>query len=357
MTIVSRADSIYYKQNRSFKEGELMLAETTPIVHIADLRKVYRVPERQEGLRAAFTSLFHRTFRDVRAVDGISFDVGQGEVVGFLGPNGAGKTTTLKMLSGLLHPTGGTLDILGFTPSQRRPDYLKQMTLIMGNRNQLQWDIPALDSFNLNRTIYQIPTDQFLATRDECIDLLDVGSLVHKPVRNLSLGERMKMEIIGSLLHRPRLLFLDEPTIGLDVTMQKRIRSFLAEYNRRYNATVLLTSHYMADVEALCKRVIVIHHGHVLYDGQLSALADRFTAEKTIGVTIDEPALDLTPYGKVISQEGAVIKLRVPKNAIAAITSQLLARYTITDLTIEDPPIEDVIEQVFAAERDLEAVS
>ena len=236
--------------------------------------KVFDVPERDEGLKAATKSLVRRKTREVRAVDGISFEIAPGEIVGFLGPNGAGKTTTLKMLSGLLYVSGGEARVLGHVPSKRERDFLRRISLVMGNRNQLQWDLPALDSFELNRSIYQIPRPDFLALRDELIELLEVGDLVRKPVRQLSLGERMKVEIVGSLLHRPQVLFLDEPTIGLDVTMQKRIRAFVADYNRRFGATVLLTSHYMADVEALCKRVVVIHHGRILYDGALSGLAE-----------------------------------------------------------------------------------
>jgi len=226
-------------------------------IQVAALRKTYIVPEREAGFTAALRSLFHRKTKSVHAVDAISFTIDQGEVVGFLGPNGAGKTTTLKMLSGLLHPTDGIATVLGFVPSKRNSDYLRQMTLIMGNRNQLQWDIPALDSFELNRAIYRLQPQNFRKTRDEMIDLMEVSDLVKKPVRNLSLGKRMKMEIIGALLHLPKVLFLDEPTIGLDVTMQRKIRTFIADYNQRHGATVMLTSHYMADVEALCKRVML----------------------------------------------------------------------------------------------------
>jgi ABC-2 type transport system ATP-binding protein len=289
--------------------------------------------------------------RKVEAVAGVSFDIEPGEIVGFLGPNGAGKTTTLKMLSGLLYPTDGEALVLGHVPSKREKDFLRRITLVMGNRNQLQWDLPALDSFELNRAIYRLPREQFLETRDELIELLDVGDLVRKPVRQLSLGERMKVEIVGSLLHRPRVLFLDEPTIGLDVTMQKRIRSFVAEYNRRHRATVLLTSHYMADVEALCRRVIVIHHGRILYDGPLTGLADQFAAYKTIGVALENGQVDLDRYGEVIHREGDWITLRVPKAETSQVAARLLADQSVLDLTIEDPPIEDVIELVFAQER------
>ena len=263
------------------------------VVHVSELTKVFKVPEREAGLRAAAKSLFHRETRDVRAVNAVSFEIGPGEVVGFLGPNGAGKTTTLKMLSGLLFPTSGEARVLGHVPSRREKDYLRQMTLVMGNRNQLQWDLPAMDSFELNRAIYRLTREDFVAIRDEMIELLDIGDLVRKPVRQLSLGERMKVEVVGSLLHRPQVLFLDEPTIGLDVTMQKRIRGFIAEYNRRYGATVLLTSHYMADVVALCRRVIVIHHGRIMFDGNLSGLSDRFAAYKTIEVALADGSSQL----------------------------------------------------------------
>ena len=320
-------------------------------ITVAELSKTYFVPERDAGLWSSLKSLVRRKSRVVRAVDAISFNIAPGEVVGFLGPNGAGKTTTLKMLSGLLYPTSGALSVLDYTPSKREKDFLRQITLIMGNRNQLQWDLPALDSFELNRAIYHIPQAEFKRIRDEFIDLLDLGALVNKPVRNLSLGERMKMEIVGSLLHRPRVLFLDEPTIGLDVTMQRRIRNFIASYNQRYGATVLLTSHYMTDVEALCRRVIVIHHGHILFDGRLTDLTEQFASYKTINVTLEDSSIDLSSYGAVMEREAEMIKLRVPKTETARITSRLLSECSITDLTIEDPPIEDVIEQVFTQEQ------
>ena len=319
-----------------------------PVVHVSELTKIFKVPEREAGLRAAAKALVRRKTRDVRAVDAISFAIGAGEVVGFLGPNGAGKTTTLKMLAGLLYPTSGEARVLGFVPSRRERDYLRQMTMVMGNRNQLQWDIPALDSFELNRAIYRLRREDYLAMRDELVELLEVGDLVRKPVRNLSLGERMKVEIVGTLLHRPQVLFLDEPTIGLDVTMQKRIRTFVAEYNRRYGATVLLTSHYMADVEALCKRVIVIHHGRILFDGALASLADEFAAYKTIGVVLENGGAPLDAYGEVVHRDGDRVSLRVPKTETSRVAARLLADHEVLDLTIEEPPIEDVIESVFA---------
>jgi ABC-2 type transport system ATP-binding protein len=312
------------------------------------LTKVFYVPEREAGLAASIRSLVRRKMNAVKAVEAISFEIHPGEVVGFLGPNGAGKTTTLKMLSGLLFPTSGSAQVLGYTPSKREKSYLRQIALIMGNRNQLAWDIPAMDSFDLNRAVYSIPADQFRQTRDELLELAD---LVRKPVRNLSLGERMKMEIVGSLLHRPQVLFLDEPTIGLDVTMQRRLRRFIADYNQRTGATVLLTSHYMADVAALCKRVIVIHHGQILHDGELSGLVDRFSATKTIGVVLEDPNGNLHEYGEVIGRDGPKQLLRVPKTEASRIAARLLSERHVADLTIEEPPIDEVIETVFAQEK------
>ena len=324
------------------------MPQSLPDVRVSSLSKTFIVPEREAGLRASLTSLIHRKTREVRAVDAISFEISPGEIVGFLGPNGAGKTTTLKMLSGLLHPTSGEARVLGHIPSRRERDFLNGITLVMGNRNQLQWDLPALDSFELNRAIYRLRRDDFTAMRDEMIALLEIEDIVRKPVRNLSLGERMKVEIVGSVLHRPQVLFLDEPTIGLDVTMLKRVRSFIAEYNRRHGATVLLTSHYMADVVALCTRVIVIHHGQVLFDGDLSTLADRFAAYKTITVVLADSAARLESFGEVIEQDGYRAKLRVPKADAPRIAERLLREQHVSDLTIEEPPIEDVIEIVFA---------
>jgi ABC-2 type transport system ATP-binding protein len=319
-------------------------------VRVDGLTKTFRVPVREAGLRAAMKSLVRREHRDVTAVDAIRFDVAPGEIVGFLGPNGAGKTTTLKMLSGLLHPTGGVARVLGHVPARRERELLSAITLVMGNRNQLQWDIPALDSFEMNRAIYRLDRAFFTQTRDELIELLEIGDLVRKPVRNLSLGERMKAEIAGALLHRPQVLFLDEPTIGLDVPMQRRIRAFLADYNRRYGATIMLTSHYMADVVALCKRVVVIHHGRILFDGPLSALSDQFADYKTISAALSDPDTDLTSYGEVVATEGNRVSLRVDRAAVSATAAALLRDHAVSDLTIEDAPIDDVIEQVFAQE-------
>ena len=322
---------------------------TSPVLFVKDLRKVYSVPEREAGLSASLRSFFNRKTKDVAAVDGISFHVEPGEVVGFLGPNGAGKTTTLKMLSGLIHPSSGTLEVLGHVPWKRDKELLRQITLVMGQRNQLQWDLPVGDSLELNRVIYRIPRTDFERIVGEFTELLDLKPLLGKPARNLSLGERMKCEIAAALLHRPKVLFLDEPTIGLDVTMQRRIRSFIGEYNRVHKSTVLLTSHYMADVEALCKRVVVIHHGKLLVDGELTKLAERFSPHKTITIKMENNnTADLSAFGEVVSKEDGQVTFRVPKCDAAAVTAKLLASLHINDLTISDPPIEDVIERVFA---------
>jgi ABC-2 type transport system ATP-binding protein len=320
---------------------------SSPEIDVAGLRKTFVVPVREAGLRAAVRGLVRRRHRQVEAVAGASFSIEAGEVVGFLGPNGAGKTTTLKMLSGLLFPTAGEASVLGHVPWRRERDFLRQIALVMGNRNQLQWDIPALDSYEMYRAIYRLPEASFRRTRDELVELLELGELVRKPVRNLSLGERMKAELIGVLLHRPRVLFLDEPTIGLDVTSQKRVRGFVAEYNRRHGATVLLTSHYMADVLALCRRVIVVHHGHILFDGDLGALTARFSPSKTISATLAEPLADPGAYGELVGGDGLRVVLKVDRSDASVVAARLLADHQVTDLTIEDPPIEDVIDRVF----------
>ena len=317
---------------------------------VEKISKTYQVSEREGGFGAAVRSFFKRKYKDVKAVQEISFKITQGEVVGFLGPNGAGKTTTLKMLSGLLHPTGGRANVLGFTPWELKPDYLRSMTLVMGQRNRLSWDIPAADSFLLNQAIYRIPDDEYKRTYKELDDLLELEPLMKKPVRNLSLGERMKCEIAAGLLHRPKVLFLDEPTIGLDITGQAHIREFLREYNRRTGATILLTSHYMADVTALCERILIIHHGKLKYDGGISELSRKIAPFKLIGVLLAESnSHDLAKYGTPVRNEEDWEKqyIQVKAEDVTRVTSGLLADLPIHDITITDPPIEDVIEQAF----------
>lgn len=319
-----------------------------PAVSVHDLSKTYIVHERSSGMKAALRGVFRREKREVKAVQSIHFEIQPGEIVGFLGPNGAGKTTTLKMLAGLLYPTGGEARVLGHLPHKREKELLRQITLVTGQRNQLIWDIPAADSYDLNRAIYEIEPGLFKKTMDEFVELLDMKELIRKPVRNLSLGERMKVEIAGALLHHPSVLFLDEPTLGLDIPMQRRIRRFIAEYNRREGATVLLSSHYMADVEALCKRVIVIHHGGILFDGDLSDLAARFTSHKKVVVKPADQSLDLSGYGEIVETDLGSVSFRVPRGEVPGMTARLLAEVPIVDLAVEDPPIEDVIELVFA---------
>ena len=322
-----------------------------PAVLTRALEKTYQVPVRPAGVRAAVRSLFRRETRNVEAVRGIDLRVETGEVVGFLGPNGAGKTTTLKMLSGLLHPSGGEARVLGFEPAKRDKDFLRRITLVMGQRNQLVWDIPVVDSFERNAAIYQLEPARFRTTLDELVELLALGELLHKPVRNLSLGERMKCEVAAALLHQPQVLFLDEPTIGLDVTMQRRIREFLREHNRKTGATVLLTSHYMADVEALCERIVVIHRGAILFDGARKDLVERFSTHKTVTLELEDPDARLDGLAEVIERNGARVSFRVPKAEVPRVTGRMLAELPVTDLSVEEPSIEAVIDRVFREER------
>jgi ABC-2 type transport system ATP-binding protein len=327
---------------------------TEPQIHVQNLSKTYRVPVRPEGLSASLKSLFRPTYDEVSAVREVSFSIEAGEMVGLIGPNGAGKTTTLKMLSGLLHPSAGMARVTGFTPWQRHPDYLRRISMVMGNKSQMLWDIPPMDSFRVLGEIYAVPPAEFRRSVDELIHLLEMEALLTKPVRNLSLGERMKCELAASLLYRPSVLFLDEPTLGLDVSMQLRLRRFLAEYNQRSGVTVILTSHYMADVLALCPRVILIHHGRVLYDGELGGLARQLLPFKLLRITLGEEtvssaALLQFPAGvEVTESDSNTLTLRVPRTEAPALTAQLLHTLPIVDLTVEDPPIEAVIDQIYS---------
>jgi ABC-2 type transport system ATP-binding protein len=325
---------------------------TQPQILVRNLSKTYRVPERQAGLAASLKSLARRSYRDVPAVQDISFTVQPGEVVGFIGPNGAGKTTTLKMLSGLLHPTAGEARVAGFVPWERKNDYLRRISMVLGNKSQLLWDIPPLDTFHVLGEIYSVPPRQFRQNLDELIELLEARDLLTRPVRNLSLGERMKCELVAGLLYRPEVLFLDEPTLGLDVSMQGRLRRFLAAYNRRSGATVILTSHYMADVVALCPRVILIHHGRLLYDGELNGLAEQLAPFKLIRVALrnghrERADLDLPPGADLVERENGRLALRVERAAAPTITAQLLKSLPVADLTVQDPPIEAVNDQIY----------
>ncbi|HWL93900.1 MAG TPA: ATP-binding cassette domain-containing protein [Phycisphaerae bacterium] len=320
-----------------------------PQIEVENLSKVFRVPEREAGFVASLRSVFRRRYKEVRAVDGIAFKIEEGEIVGFLGPNGAGKTTTLKMLSGLLHPTSGTVSVMGHVPWRRESDYLRRISMLMGQRSQLHWDLPAMDSFIVHGAVFGVPKAQFDETLNELIELLDIREVLKKQVRSLSLGERMKCEICVSLLHRPSVLFLDEPTIGVDIAMQARIREFIRDYNRKYGATIILTSHYMADVSALCRRIIVIDKGRILFDGLLPDLSQKLAPYKVIKIDLDRDlnGYDLASLGDVLSLEPRKAAIRVPKENAAAVTSRLLTDLPVLDLTIEDPPIEDVIQRVF----------
>jgi len=327
-----------------------LTGQSTDAIIVQNLSKTYQVSEREGGFSAAIRSLVKRKYRDVNAVQEVNFQIRSGEVVGFLGPNGAGKTTTLKMLSGLLHPSGGDARVLGFTPWELKPAYLRSMTLVMGQRSRLAWDIPAADSFLLNQAIYRIPDDEYKRTLGELDELLELEPIMKKPVRNLSLGERMKVELAAGLLHRPQVLFLDEPTIGLDITAQARIRSFLQEYNRRSGATILLTSHYMADVTALCERVIIIHQGRLKYDGGLNELSRKIAPFKLIGVALgDTTAHDLSRYGEPVenTEDGEKSFIQVRAEDVTSVTARMLAELPVRDISISDPPIEEVIEQAF----------
>ena len=318
---------------------------------VRNLSKTYRVPEREPGLAASLKSLVRRTYRDVEAVRDVSFAVAAGEMVGFIGPNGAGKTSTLKLLSGLLHPTAGEAHVLGYVPWKRQSDYLRRISMVLGNKSQMLWDIPPLDTFRVLGEIYGLTPAALERTLGELIELLVMRELLTKPVRNLSLGERMKCELVAGLLHRPQVLFLDEPTLGLDVSMQGRLRRFLAEYNRRHGVTAILTSHYMADVVALCPRVILIHHGQLLYDGELNGLARRLAPFKLIRLTLRNGQAKTgqgLPSGvDVVECQNGHMTLRVPRAEAPSVTAHLLNALLVADLVVEDPPIEAVIDQIY----------
>ncbi len=323
------------------------------MIEVDRLRKWYRVHRRPPGLRAALRSLFRRPYEEVKAVEDITFSIRAGERVGFLGPNGAGKTTTLKVLSGLLHPTEGRVSVAGFTPQRRERGFLQQITLVMGQKQQLLWDLPPSETFLLNRAIYDIPRAQYEATVAELTELLDLRELLGKPTRQLSLGERMKCELAVALLHRPRVLFLDEPTIGLDVSMQATVRGFVRAYNERFGATVLLTSHYMEDVAALCPRVMVIDKGRMIYDGGLAELVRRVRPDKRVRLRLSKPVerRDLELLGTVVEHGDAEATVQVSPEALQSAVTRALSSLPLTDLTIEDPPLEEVMRDLFAQGR------
>jgi ABC-2 type transport system ATP-binding protein len=322
-------------------------------VDVRSLVKNYRVYRKREGVLASIRGLFRREYHDVHAVAGVSFTIEQGEMVAFLGPNGAGKTTTLKLLSGLIYPTAGAATVLGFVPWQREIAYRRRFALVMGQKNQLWWDLPAQESFSLHREIYRIDPADFDRRLDELTSLLEVKKLVGQPVRELSLGERMRMELIAALLHRPDLLLLDEPTIGLDVVSQRKVQDFLKFYQAEQKLTVLLTSHYMKDVQALCRRAIIINEGEIKHDGPLAEIVDRFSTYKVIELLFAGETLpaDLDRYGEVFDENFPRAKLKVPRNQVPEILSALLSRYALEDVGVHDRPLEEAIAEIFTTTK------
>lgn len=323
------------------------------MIRVSGLKKHYRVHKRPPGLKAAVKSLFKREYEVVKAVDGIDFFIAPGERVGFLGPNGAGKTTTLKMASGLLHPTSGEVTVDGHTPQRRENDFLKKIMLVMGQKQQLMWDLPPADTYELNRAIYDVPRDEFTKRLKELTELLELGELVTKPTRQLSLGERMKCELAGALVHGPKVLFLDEPTIGLDVSMQVAMRDFIRRYNEEHGATLILTSHYMDDVAALCPRVIVIDKGALSFDGKLEDLVKRVRPEKRLTLRFSAPVARETvaELGTVVKYEGVEAVLLVPQASMNAAVAKALATLPVQDLNVENPPLEEVMSELFSRSR------
>ncbi len=325
------------------------------IIEIENLSKSYRVYQKQEGILASLKGLFHREYREVQAVRDVSLTVNEGEFVAFLGPNGAGKTTTLKLLSGVINPTSGSVRVMGHIPWLRENEYRRRFALVMGQKNQLWWDLPAMESFRLNQHIYGMAAAEFDRTRTELTEMLDVTRLLGQPVRELSLGERMKMELIAALLHQPEVLFLDEPTIGLDVVAQHKIQQFLKSYQQDRKNTILLTSHYMKDIEALCKRVVIIANGAIYHDGSLAEIVDKFSSEKIVTLHLaNAQSLDsLRSLPNVMQIDPPKIKFRVERDQVGKVLSQILSAHAVDDIVVEDPPLEEVISSVFiAAEQD-----
>lgn len=322
-----------------------------PIISVEALNKTYPVAVKQPGFKGTIEHFFRRTYRNIHAVQDVSFAIEPGEVVGFLGPNGAGKTTTLKMLTGLIHPSSGHVSVAGQIPFRRDRDFLQKITLVMGQKQQLIWDLPALDSLRINAAVYGIGDREFAGRIGELTEMLSLQTKLTQPVRKLSLGERMKAELMAALIHRPKVLFLDEPTLGLDVNAQVSVRDFLREYNERYQATVLLTSHYMADITALCDRVLLIYSGKLIYDGKLDALLERFAPYREVKVELAEGCATerLEKYGEIGSIEGCAVSFIVHREELTQTISRLLADLKVLDMTVTDPPVEEVIGRVFTA--------
>jgi len=319
------------------------------IITVENLSKIYPVAVKQPGIKGTLNHFFRRTYREVKAVEDISFYIKEGEIVGFLGANGAGKTTTLKMLTGLIHPSQGNVRVAGYIPYNRENKFLQKISLVMGQKQQLLWDLPALDSLRINAAVYNIPEKIFQQRLEELCEMLSLQEKLTQPVRKLSLGERMKAELLAALLHHPQVIFLDEPTLGLDINAQSAVRKFLQEYNQRYQATILLTSHYMADITALCKRVMLIHQGQLIYDGNLEALLAKFAPYREIKVELAQlvSAAKLAEYGEIEAIEGMEVRFLVQREKLTATVGRILAELTIVDLNVNEPPIEDVIGRIF----------
>jgi ABC-2 type transport system ATP-binding protein len=320
------------------------------IIVAKNLSKFYTIAIKEPGIKGTITHFFRRKYRSIKAVENVSFEISPGEIVGFLGPNGAGKTTTLKMLTGLIHPSSGEVRVAGQVPFNRQEEFLQKITLVMGQKQQLIWDLPAQDTLKINAAVYNISQKDFQRRVGDLTQMLALEGKLTQPVRKLSLGERMKAELLAALLHRPQVLFLDEPTLGLDVNAQAGVRDFLRDYNQRYQATVLLTSHYMADITALCQRVLLIHQGKLMYDGSLDGLLERFAPYREIHVELAQPipTEQLTSYGDV-EVEGRTVRFLVPQEALTRTVSQILANLEVIDLTVTEPPVEEVIGRVFQA--------
>ena len=320
------------------------------VINVKNLSKTYKVSLKKPGFKGTIDHFFKRTYRDIVAVKDVSFTINSGEIVGFLGANGAGKTTTLKMLTGLIHPSNGKIKIVDRTPFKRHPTFLKKMSLVMGQKQQLLWDLPALDSLKINAAVYEIPDKIFQQRLQELSEMLSIKEQLNQPVRKLSLGQRMKAELLAALLHHPQVLFLDEPTLGLDVNSQAAIRSFLKEYNERYQATILLTSHYMADITALCERVLLIHEGQLIYDGNLEDLVEKFTPYKEVNVELSYPLSSekLAHYGQVETMKGQEVRFLVKQEDLTDTIAKILAQLEVNDLSVSDPPIEEVVSQIFS---------
>ncbi|MFO7628802.1 MAG: ATP-binding cassette domain-containing protein, partial [Prochlorococcaceae cyanobacterium] len=320
-----------------------------PIIEARQLSKIYRVAEKQPGLAGSLRHFIARRMRDVAAVQGVSFAIEPGEMVGFLGPNGAGKTTTLKMLTGLIHPSGGFVQVAGHTPARRQAAFLRRITLVMGNKQQLIWDLPPLDSLRVNAAVYGIPDGEANRRIAELAEMLELGEELRRPVRKLSLGERMKAELLAALLHRPAVLFLDEPTLGLDVNAQARVRQFLADYNRSSGATVLLTSHDMGDITALCPRVLLIHQGRLFHDGPLDRLSERLAPCRQVRLELREPRppAAFAGYGTLDDHQGRQVRLLIPREQVTAAVARMLAELPVVDLEVSEPPIEELIGGLF----------